>query len=479
MKWAKRTWLSIIRRPFKSILLLLVVFVMGNLLAGSLAIITTSKTVKEELKKNTSPEATIGINELVDYTETDPKNTLYKYDGVVKTLGKDDRVISSEYHYTMWGYVALSDLGFENDIKLDFNFYGTNIVESSPFASGKQQITTIVDNRNFNDTEVLSDEPVILVDYPLGEIQEGNKTVPTGMRKLGNEVTLTIPFNLGYNVAKGDYDIFEYKFKAKIIGVFNNTMSSDIYENRIYIPNDALLKVMENANQELHKIHPDENYYVPKIDFTAFKIKDLESLSTFDEEAKKMVSSLPEIFEYESSTATFARNSGPVETLDAVAQVIFISAIVATVVIVGLVIVFFISDRKQEMGIYSSLGERKKNVVMQMMCEVLLVSVIAITLAGGSGIFVGNKLSRYMLEVQRYVKREQDLGYLAKLPVIYKPIKDGLTMSTRDEVIDLYETKPTAEYFTILYSSATLTVLVSCVLPMMYLTHLKPKEILM
>ena len=92
---------------------------------------------------------------------------------------------------------------------------------------------------------------------------------------------------------------------------------------------------------------------------------------------------------------------------------------------------------------------------------------------------LGNKLSDYMLEVQRYVQREQTLGALGKVEALYKPIANGISMRTRDDVIDNYEVKPTAEYFTIIFVVGELSVIVSCILPMVYLSSLKPKEIML
>lgn len=469
MKWMKRSWKSIIRRPIKSLLLLLVVFVMGNLLAGSLSIITTSKTVKEELKNGVRPEATVGVEENAEINWD--KDLFDQYNDSVKKLCANKNVIESEYLYSFNGYADLHDLGFPTSRKLDFRLVGTNVAENSYFKDGKKKLTTIVNNRFFSDEEMNDDQIVIMTDYVLKEISDPfGGIVETGLGKLNNEVTLTIPVYRDEFDEKGEHELVEYKVKAKVIGLFNKTEKND--EAIIYVPYRAFLKIYENINEQ------KKDTLIPMIDYVSFKVDDLETLKLFDDDAKKVVNELPQGFKYESSTEKYSRNSGPIEILDTVAKVILIISIIATVLILGLVIVFFVSERKKEIGLYQSLGEKKRNVAAQISLEIFLISILAISLAGMSGIFVGNKLSKYMLEVQRYVKREQNMGILAKLPVTYKPIKDGLTMQNRDQVIDNYTTKPTAEYFIVLYTTASFTIILSCAFSLVYLNKLEPKEIM-
>ncbi|MGN1343100.1 MAG: hypothetical protein ACI4U3_00875, partial [Traorella sp.] len=78
-----------------------------------------------------------------------------------------------------------------------------------------------------------------------------------------------------------------------------------------------------------------------------------------------------------------------------------------------------------------------------------------------------------------YVQRQQNLGALANVEALYKPIKDGLTMHTRDDVIDNFEVKATSEYFVVIFVVGEVSVMISCIIPMAYLTRLKPKEILL
>ena len=106
MKWYKRMWLSIIRRPMKSLLIFLVVFVMSSLLAGALAIVQTSDQIKENLKTSISPQISISYEK--EYKKDKKKYTretniveMKEYVNILDEMKKDENIISTEEHYTL------------------------------------------------------------------------------------------------------------------------------------------------------------------------------------------------------------------------------------------------------------------------------------------------------------------------------------------------------------------------------------------
>lgn len=466
MKWLKRCVLSITRRPVKSLLLFLVVFAMGNLLAGSLAIITTSKTVKDEIKRGLGAEAAITghFREQYGSKDIDFDEMRFNYDVAVSTLAKQEYVDYGEYHYATNAY---SNYG---GTRMGYTLISTNISEPEELRSGEYKFQTIQNARMFTAEEIEQGAMVALVSQDLGKSDEFS----TGFTVPGNTLTINIPLATEVVLNEnGEYieKSIDYSFDVTVVGVFRGGHSSEVY-----IPSTTFMNAYKAADGYAKKLELSPMSY--EVRYAAYKLKDTAYLEEFDALAVSLLEKLPDNFEYTSSSESYDRSAGPVENLDTIAKVIFITSVVATVIILGLVIVFFISDRKKEIGIYASLGERKKNVVLQILCEIVLISTLAIASASLSGIFVGNKLSDYMLEVQRYVKRKQDLGVIADLPVLYKPIKDGLTSYSRDEVIDNYNAKPTGEYFAVLYAVGEITIIVSCVVPMAYLTCLKPKDIM-
>ena len=331
------------------------------------------------------------------------------------------------------------------------------------------------DHRLFTQEEIDAGELVIITSKDLGQIGEKEDEFQnTGFSKPGNKMEIIIPIRtVEYVDGFTEYKtVAEYKFEATIIG---SCYGEYMYSN-VFIPSTTFKNILKEVNEIALKNNANKVGY--EVSYSAFKLKDSKYLEQFDEKAKVLMAELPDEFKYESSGLQYERNAGPVENLDTIAQVILVVSIFATITVLSLVVLFNIFERKKEMGIYVSLGERSKNVIFQVICEVLLVSVLAISGASVTGIAIGNKLSDYMLEVQRYVKRKQDLGDIADLPVIYKPVVFEEDYS-RNGIIDGYETEVSAEYFVTLYSIGTITMIISCAIPMAYMTKLKPKDILM
>lgn len=480
MKWFKRTLLSIIRRLGKSFLLFLVVFMMANLLAGSLGVIQTSDTIKTVLKESIAPKVSFAYEKeykenKINYTRDVTLHEIKQYNQSLEHMSKDENVKAFEQHYSMSAYAKYSDLGWEEDDPRDFNlnFYSTNVIEPMYFKDNDHRLSSMQKNRFLTEEELQSDEVYMVVDQMLGTVQEwGGAVVQTGLNILDNKVTLVLRSPSYIN---NEMQMHEYEFEATVVGVLFNR-AKEPFHNCVYVSNQAMMKLLDDANSYFKSVGAEE--VTCELQATHLSMESIEDVDTFMSNNETSIDSLPEGFVYSSSVDTYKKNVGPIENLDTIAKVIFIIAIVATVVILGLVIVFFISDRKKEMGIYLSVGEKKKHIVYQIVCEIVIISTLAIGCASVSGLFLGDKLSDYMLDVQRYVQREQEIG-IPNLKPIYKPVRNGISIQTRDDIIDQYEVQPTAEYFLTIFIVGELSVIVSTILPMMYLSSLKPKEIML
>ena len=443
---------------------------MSNLLAGSLSIVLTSNTIKDEIKKGlgASVNVVIDIKDDEMYLDADEyQDNVEKVINELEYLIDDERVLNGEYH------ILNNGVHRAKEDTLYFDFCGTNISETNDFIEGHHTLSANKSVRYFTIEEIDSGEYVALVDMSLATKNDFGELVPSGLTKTGDIITLSIPV-----YQKDSDDIYYHDVEVKVIGSFTNKLLAKGAKPLIYVPNKALYKMCLEAVLVAKQvgINASLNFEIGDIDLT---LKEIDTLEGFDYEATKRLDKLGINYKYSSSDDVYKRNAGPIENLDTVAKVIFVGAILATVLVLGLVIVSMIIERKKEIGIYASIGEKKHNIVLQMMCEIMLIATIAISFASISGIYLGNELSDYMLEVQRYTKRNQELGVLAKLPVLYTPVEDGLTYFTRDEVIDNYEISPDMEYFGIMFMIGELTVMLSSVLPMVYLINLKPKDIML
>src|SRR5699024_1675933 len=141
---------------------------------------------------------------------------------------------------------------------------------------------------------------------------------------------------------------------------------------------------------------------------------------------------------------------------------------VATVLIIGLVVLLFLRDRKRELGIYLSLGEKRARVVGQILIEVMIVAFIGISLSLFSGNLLAGQISDTMIKAD-------DSGYQYDY-IYYGNLETNLTT---DDVLDSYEVSLNSSYILVFYGVGLLTILLSTIIPLVYIVRLNPKKILM
>ena len=86
-------------------------------------------------------------------------------------------------------------------------------------------------------------------------------------------------------------------------------------------------------------------------------------------------------------------------------KVIYVISLVFAVLLV-LVIIFTLNNRKKEMGILMSLGEGKIRIIRQIITEFLIIGFIGFTLSLGTGVLLAEPISREMMDT--YVSRKDE-----------------------------------------------------------------------
>src|SRR5699024_8038560 len=172
-----------------------------------------------------------------------------------------------------------------------------------------------------------------------------------------------------------------------------------------------------------------------------------------------------------SATDHYDSIAGPIESMSKLAKYVLIVAVVATVLITGLVVLLFLRDRKRELGIYLSLGERKSRVVGQILIEVMVVAFIGITISLFSGNVLADQVSGTLMKAD-----DNNFGYHDEYMYYGGGIQTDLT---EDDVMDSYEVSLTSSYVIAFYAIGLLTILISTIIPLIYIVRLNPKKILM
>lgn len=121
-----------------------------------------------------------------------------------------------------------------------------------------------------------------------------------------------------------------------------------------------------------------------------------------------------------------------------------------------------------------SLGEKRKLVLTQILAEVLIVAIIAVTLSIFSGNLLAASLSDTMVK-DRLIAQSQDLRHFTEDWVFGQFTRNV----TQEEIAENYSIRLTPSFIALIYLIGIGSVLVATILPMMYIVRLNPKKVLM
>jgi putative ABC transport system permease protein len=177
-----------------------------------------------------------------------------------------------------------------------------------------------------------------------------------------------------------------------------------------------------------------------------------------------------------ASTDQFDTIADQFSKLSKITKVVIIAAIILSVALILLVILLFMRDRKRELGIYLALGERKINIILQIMVEVLSVAVVALLLSLVTGKFLGSFASDAFLSSNSSSSTGNAMVY--DLMTTSAMFNTG-TQVTAESLAADYSVTFTLFYIVTYLLAGLGTVIVSVLLSTLYIFRLKPRKILL
>jgi len=243
------------------------------------------------------------------------------------------------------------------------------------------------------------------------------------------------------------------------------------YQNTVYVANKVVSSEMRyymeqymEHNEEIAAMMADEEigeHYTPM-----FVLNQPEDSEAFEEEVNPL---LPELYIVKSAGDEYENIAAPIESMSTLSGYVLLVSVIATVLIIGLVVLLFLRDRKRELGIYLSLGERRGRVVGQIMIEVMVVALIGITLSLFTGNMLAQGVSESMINAENEQQQSQEVMYYS----------DFQTDLTTEDVLESYQVQLDPNFIIMFYVVGLLTILVSTVIPLTYIVRLNPKKIMM
>jgi putative ABC transport system permease protein len=489
MNFIKRGFLGITRKKGKSLILLAVIFILGNLISGAISIQQATGNVETNIKDRLGAAATLEMDyEAMDaLSDAELEGFEFQDLGIdlIKQIGEFSYV--KYYDYSMVTYLGSESMESYQGEEMDDDFvvsgpsmdYQLKGINYAPVLDFEEEKGKLIDGRVFTQDEVDNGTSVAIISKKLAE--KNNLHV-------GDTFTLENAV-YDYDEKTGEEELITSRdVVLEIIGLFEpQSIKEDQgdksdqgmfdwmdmeYQNTVYVPNEIVasenrynmeeyMKLDEEFAAMMEEEEESFEYYTPM-----YVLNSPEDIAAFEEEATPL---LPELYIVVSATDQYDSIAGPVESMSKLSKYVLYVAVIATVLITGLVVLLFLRDRKHELGIYLSLGEKRGRVVGQILIEVMVVAFIGITLSLFSGNLLAGQVSDTMIKANDKNASHEDVMY-------YSEIQSNLTT---EDVLDAYEVNLNSSYILGFYGIGLFTILISTVIPLIYIVRLNPKKILM
>ena len=493
MKFWQRALKSVTRRKGRSFILFLVIFILGNVIAGAVAIEQSTRNVEEETKKQMGTQATIEMD--YEAFDQDMQKNPEKFEGDMEL----QKPPSLKEYEAVGGlpYVKYYDLSVPA-------YFGTNKVkgyvpENSGFSGmGANYVFSV---KGTNRTELVD------VEEGLIKLIEGEAFTEKDLQDGSNKVVISKEVAELNNLSVGDQLVIDvtgqyypgegqevteeemaepetitFDFPVKVAGIFSVVKKEDSGKqtneqkseaqwqamdqiNTLYAPNELAKNVQKQIDEKIRKLdatEAQEDYYAAK-----YILKSIDDVEAFREEANALITN--KYYKIFASTDEYEQIAGGMKKLGTISQYVVLIAALATVLIISLVILLFLRDRKHELGIYLSLGESRGEIIGQIVMELLLTSVIALVLSLVTGNLLGGLVSNSFLQTEWL---NPDTSNMA----VYRMTES--TISYQD-IQSAYKVTFTLGYIISYLLLGLGTVLLSAILPLIYILRLNPKKIMM
>lgn len=478
-------------------------------ISANQAVIVTENHLRASMLPVTSVDIdSLRFEEIVEETGTGPATSIPTY--LLREIGELPHVES--YDYSTFAHMHGASLErylptvedvegtggiiylFEDELGSDIQLKGS---QNPNILDMEEELIQLVRGRVFTEGEINNLSNVVLVseEFALLNNLAVGSTISLCHYLIDIDWSVHSPGN--FTLSK-EHILVRWTYDLEIIGTFepNLTIRPDrliddfhaLYNlyNRFYVPNnfleaanclmfEAMVEHGLNKTWWGEEIPLHEDFYL-----NMFILYDPYYLPHFHAAVGEI---LPEIFRVFDTSNPFRNIAATLVTMGQLTSSIMWGAIGATIVIITLLIMLFLRDRKQEIGIYLSLGENKRGVIYQIGAEVLTVACVAILVSLFIGNIVAENIAKDMLAndlTARINAERAEQGPWGGIPEFDHFGSMGFrNETTAEDIVESYSVALTPRMILVFIIASLGTILLSIVIPTIYITRINPRKIMM
>ncbi|EMC48630.1 putative ABC transporter permease [Streptococcus mutans SA38] len=273
-------------------------------------------------------------------------------------------------------------------------------------------------------------------------------------------------------------------YTLKVIGIYKSSSSvtSSQLQNNASNPSNNLYVNLKTANTMKGQTNT--------VDAATYTLSNPASMKSFVKKAKSKIDT--QKFTIESNDQVYQQMLTPLNNVASFSKNIVLLVALAGAVILTLIIILSIRERRYEIGVLMSLGENRLKIIGQFFAELFMVTLVSLVIAIVAGNFVGNAVGNQLLSQQTtssQQSRQMDAGpgqngsktngQKSNQP----PSRGGLgammgTSQANVAQINKLNVKQTPESIAKLGAIALLITFLSIILASIGIIRMKPKDIL-
>lgn len=443
----KRSILYITRKKKKSFIMLFILFGIATAVLSGISIKKAATVARQDSNKGMSNIFELQTNLATNFDGLIPESLVNKiskvdgiknYDGIIGGSGMDFKNISSvDPANNMIQYN-------EEEYKHLFSVEGhTSTQYDTKFTSKSLRL---VEGRHL----VATDKNKVLIHKALAE----KNKLKVGDKIKGTKNTVDYRAT---SDSPNEYDL-------EIVGIFESE-NTKREGSQLEIPENLIISDI-NTLKALYSYSDGNIQYTNAVFNTSSNVEDVIS------QVKKISEDWSK-YTIEKSEDTFLALSKTFEVLDKIINIVLIGAIIAGVLVLSLVLIFWIQGRIHETGILLSIGVSKFNIISQYIIELLIISLIAF----GSSYFSSKAISQnignaIINQASKQAVQEVQNGFGGN------NIGNDSNSSLATRTIDEIDVKVEFKELIYVYVIGSGIIIISVLLSSVSIIRLKPKEIL-
>ena len=466
----KTALLSMRKNWGRSLLLLLLMFLITNLIIAGLSIQSASQEAMNQVRTSLGSDVTFSyqmknmmkdrekgqaLDESIQNITTDMADQL-----------KDLEYVES-YNYTLSVGVSSEDI---NPVEMT-----SQTTQETPRMGN--EMTKMPDDNDFTivgDTTMahlseFENENYVLSSGRLLTEDDANTQNCVIETTLASDNDLSVGDQITFQSSDGEVEV-----TLTIVGIYRVETS------------EQMGNMMSNRQNPMNQIYTDLsvaqtiNQDDTQISSATYYLNDPDHIEAFIALAQSSTDIDFETFTLDANDQIYQRSIASLESMGQFAVIFLIIVVVAGSIILCLILILTMRSRFYEYGVFLSLGQSKIKMICQQFIEIFLIALIGWTLSLGTGKMVSNVIG-HMLESTQNNQSEVMMEIPDNQPETQNKGQKDMTLWDRaiqspdNQELDVSLTPRTVGYL----AGMTFGIcVISIVLPSLYILRLSPREIL-